>query len=473
MKRILVVDDEKSVRDFFAITLRREGYEVHTAPDGRQALRKLEERSCDVVLTDLMMPKVGGMELLGRIHEQWPRTSVFIITAYGTIENAVEAMRAGAFDYITKPFNVLEVLLKIEKALDRQRLEEEVVSLREGLQAAGDFGALVGRSERMREIFALVERIAGTDSTVLISGQSGTGKELVAREIHGRSGRRDAPFLSVNCGAMPEQLLESELFGHVKGAFTGAVSAKEGLFEAASSGTLFLDEVAETSPGMQVKLLRVLQDGRVRPVGSTQEIETDVRILAASNRDLEERVRHDAFRSDLFYRLSVIPIAVPPLTERREDIPALVEHFLHRYSAKMGRSIQGLSRGAMELLEAYHWPGNVRELENVIERACAIETGEVISPESLPDRLRGVPSGWEGPDAGSWEEQLHSMVEDFLARRSRMGLGTDEFLDELRRRLLEEALRRAAGSKGRAAEVLGLSPRSLRYLVKKYGLEDS
>jgi transcriptional regulator with PAS, ATPase and Fis domain len=325
----------------------------------------------------------------------------------------------------------------------------------------------------MQQVFDLVERVADTDSTVLVTGESGTGKELVAREIHQRGSRENGPFLSINCGAMPAELLESELFGHVKGAFTGAVASKVGLFEAASGGILFLDEVEAMPEAMQVKLLRVLQDGRVRPVGGTQEVPTDARIVAATNRDLEVSMRRGAFREDLYYRLSVIPIHLPSLRERREDIPALVDHFLGKYSAKMDRSVRGMTSDAMRLLESHHWPGNVRELENVIERAVAVaaDGSDIIEAEALPDRLRsGIRASGRSREGGP--ESIEELAEIFFDLRGQTGVAADKFLDLLRKRLVEEALERAGGQKARAAELLGISFRSFRYLVRKYAEED-
>jgi two-component system response regulator PilR (NtrC family) len=454
--RILVVDDERSMRELLAIVLRREGYDVRLAENGRSAIELIEREPIELVISDIRMPDVSGVEVLAAAQRVNPEVIGIMITAYASTETAVEALRLGAYDYVTKPFNVEELRLKIRKAFERRRLQQENALLRRALQTTHQFSNIIGRSPAMQAVFQLIETIAPTISTVLVTGESGTGKELVARAIHFNSPRRDHPFVAVNCGALPETLLESELFGHVRGAFTGAETNKKGLLEVAEKGTVFLDEIGEMSPMMQVKLLRFLQDRRFRRVGGTEEIEADIRVIAATNRDLARLVAEGRFRDDLFYRINVIPVRLPPLRERVEDIPLLAEHFLQKYAAQMGRSIAGISPAAMRCLRTYRWPGNIRELENAIERAVALETAGTIQPASLPEHVQaGVAPAAERPPLELPEE----------------GFDLERHVEAIEREYIAEALRRAGGVKTRAADLLGMSFRSFRYYMKKYNLK--
>jgi two-component system response regulator PilR (NtrC family) len=454
--KILVVDDEKSMREFLEIMLRKEGYEVACARDGKEALNSLKARPYDLVLSDIRMPGVDGMEVLNRAKENSPGTIVIMITAYGSTESAVEAMKRGAYDYITKPFQVDEIKLIIRKALEKKTLEEENIQLRKELESKYQFGNLVGNSPGMLKVYDLIQRVKDTRANILISGESGTGKELVAKAVHYNSPRKDKSFVTINCSAIPETLMESELFGHMKGAFTGAFSNKQGLFEAAEGGAVFLDEIGELSPSLQVKLLRVIQDRIFRRVGGTEDIEVDVRIITATNKNLEEEVRQGGFREDLFYRLNVIQIKIPPLRERREDIPVLARHFLDRYSRELGKGIKKISEEAMGRLVNYSYPGNVRELENIIERAVALESSSAILPESLP------PVVFEKPSEIALREEIELPP---------AGLDLEEVVGGIEKGLLLKALQNARGVKKEAAKLLKISFRSLRYRLKKYGLE--
>jgi len=449
VKRILIVDDEQSMRELLAILLKKEGFEVATAGSRAEAAKALAGPAVDMVLTDVRLPDGDGLEILRHVKSASPETVVIVMTAFGTTETAVAARKLGAEAYVLKPFDVDEVRIVIRDTLATRDLRSENVRLKREVGERYGLDRLIGVSAAMASLFEMVRAVAPASSTVLISGESGTGKELVARAIHALSSRADKPFVSVNCGALPDTLLESELFGHVKGAFTDAHQAKKGLFEAAHGGTLFLDEVGETSPAMQVKLLRALQDRRVRRVGGTEEMDVDVRVIAATNALLEERVKEKRFREDLFYRLQVIPIHAPPLRERREDIPILAQHFFERFARAMDKRVAKISDAALEALKRYSWPGNVRELENVIERAVALETTEAVLPERLPEAIRA--SGRVGEVA-------------LLGP----GFSLDDHLRSIEARLLLEALERAAGDRGRAAAILGVSPRSLRYLLQKH-----
>ena len=462
MNRILIVEDERSMRDLLALMLRKEGYEVSTADSGLTAKDRLGgEASYDLVVTDISMPGMDGLELLRHARKVVPDTAVILMTAFGTKQTAIDALNQGAAYYVEKPFDLDEMKVVVRKTLENRRIAAENADLKQRnrgllaeLKGKYRFGDLVGRSAKMRAIFQLIERVAATGSTIMISGESGTGKELIARAVHFNSGRGEAPFVSINCGALPDDLLESELFGHMKGSFTGATSNKKGLFEVASGGTIFLDEIGETSPAMQIKLLRVLQERRIRRVGGTEEIPVDVRVITATNQDLERMVREKAFREDLYYRINVIPIHMPALREKPEDIPALAEHFLDKYRVIVGKPIRGISKEAMERLEAYHWPGNVRQLENVIERAVALEATDVVSPESLPLEVRR---------GGEREGPMDVILPDG-------GIDLDRHLEELRRRYMIEAMDRAGGVQTKAADILGMTFRSFRYFAKKYGL---
>jgi two-component system response regulator PilR (NtrC family) len=455
LNRILVVDDEASMRQLMEIALSKEGYQVTGADSARQAREMFAERSFDLVISDIKLPDLSGVEVLRHVRETAPDTPVIMITAYASTDTAVEALRLGAADYVTKPFKIDELKIIIKSHLEKKRLKEEVVQLKRTLQKVHGLDSILGRSPKMLELFELVQSIAPTQSTVLITGESGTGKELVARAIHVYSLRKAEPFVSVNCGAVPETLLESELFGHMRGSFTGATTNKKGLFEVADRGSIFLDEIAEMSPAMQVKLLRVLQEKRFRRIGAAEETEVDVRVIAATNKNLEQMVEEKTFREDLYYRLNVIPIALPPLRDRREDIALLAEHFLARSCTQMGKSISKISDQAMAVLMSHDWPGNVRELENVIERAVALETTRVILPERLPENLLRARAAPAAP-ATEIPEQ---------------GLDFSQYVANVERRLLTQALEKAGGIQTRAAKLLSMNLRSFRYLLQKYGLK--
>jgi two-component system, NtrC family, response regulator PilR len=454
VERLLVVDDEQSMREWLTIALSQDGYEVETAAGGDEALRVLERIPVDLALVDLRMPGMDGLATLRAMKRVNDAISVIIMTAYATAETAVHALKEGAYDYIIKPFKVDELRHLMRKALDERRLRGENVRLRQEVELRYQFGNLIAKSAQMREIFSTIERLGDSKATVLITGESGTGKELVAKAIHFNSSRKAGPFVTVNCGAIPQELMESELFGHVKGAFTGAMSAKPGLFEAADGGTLLLDEVSELPPHLQVKLLRVLEDPEVRPVGGVKPVRVDVRIVAATNRDLAQALAAGTFRQDLFYRLNVILLHLPPLRERREDLPLLVDHFLQKFAAASGRSPKVVSPEALAVLEGYAWPGNVRELENVIERAVTLEPGPVIGADALPASLRRGAT----PEVARIELPAH-------------GLDLDGLIEGIERDLLSQALRRAGGVQTRAADLLQTSFRSFRYRLQKYGLD--
>jgi DNA-binding NtrC family response regulator len=454
--RLLFVDDEPGMRTTVSHLLSREGYVCDLAVDGREAKRRLESGSYELVITDLRMKDISGLDLLRHVREVSPDTPVMLFTAFGSREVAIEALQiGGARDLVDKAPGWEELLRKRVRALLKERrLEAENAALREALESRFGFEEIIGRSAAMQEVLSLVRRIAPTNSTVLVQGESGTGKELIARAIHVNGPRRDAEFVSINCGALPDPLLESELFGHVKGSFTGAVATKKGLFEVAHGGTILLDEIGETSTAMQVKLLRVLQERRIRRVGGTEEIDVDVRVIAATNRDLEALVQRGTFREDLFYRIHVIPMLVPPLRARPGDIPLLAEHFLTRFRQAMGKRVARIADEAMALLERYPWPGNVRELENVIERAVALELTDVITPDSLPRDVRQPQ-----PEAAVPEAQLPAG--EFVL---------ESHLEERREALMRAALSRAGGVQSHAARALGMSFRSFRYFARKYGL---
>ena len=453
--RILVVDDERSMQDFLEIFFRREGFEVVTAAGFETAMLALETDDFDVVISDVQMAGRSGIDLLRAIKSTSPETVVIMIMAFATTETAISAMKEGAYDYVTKPFKMDELRLVVEKALEKKLLTQENRRLRSELRTQTRSRSFVGTSTAMQEVYELMAQVAATKTNVLISGESGTGKELVARGIHEQSERREQPFIAVNCGAIPENLLESELFGHVKGAFTGAVQTKAGLFESADAGTLFLDEVGELPPPLQVKLLRVIQDKKVRRVGGNSDRPVDVRIVAATNRELVKEVEAGRFRDDLYYRLNVIQIALPPLRERMEDARLLVQHFLEKYANEFGKPVEGFAESALARIEAYDFPGNVRELENMVERAVALSRGPSIEVESLPPAIR---------------EPVQR------ASRSRLpaeGANLNELVNDFERGLLREALGRTHGVKKRAARLLGISFRSFRYRFEKLGLDGS
>jgi len=463
VSKLLVVEDEKSMRDLLALMLRKEGHDVATVDSATRAQQLLRGgETHDLIISDISMPGMSGMDLLRYAKRHRPKIAVILMTAYGSKDTAIEALNEGASYYVEKPFDIDEIKAVVRKTLDSMRLHDENEGLKElnrdlraELKDRYEFDGLVGRSAKMRSILELIERVAHTGSTIMISGESGTGKELIARAVHYNSGRGSKPFVSINCGALPDELLESELFGHMKGSFTGATASKKGLFEVASGGTIFLDEIGETSPAMQIKLLRVLQERKIRHVGGTEEIGVDVRVITATNQELEQLVQEKRFREDLYYRINVIAIRMPALREKPEDIPALAEHFLAKYREQIGKPIPaGISKTALECLECYEWPGNVRQLENVIERAVALEVAEQIQPESLPPEVRR-----RTPERA----EMAVVLPDG-------GIDLEQHLEEQRRSYMLEAMQRGGGVQTRAAELLGMTFRSFRYFAKKYNL---
>jgi two-component system response regulator PilR (NtrC family) len=451
MSNILIVDDEQSYRQLLSLVFEGEGHNIRTAPNGIEALRLLQQEPADVVISDVKMPDMDGIEMLRNVRETLPDLGVIFMTAFASVETAREAFKLGADDFIQKPFDVEELKLLVKKVIDKQVLIDENRAFKRAQRERGSVKNIIGASDKMNAIFQMIETVAEVQSTILITGESGTGKELVARAIHDLSPRGEKPFISINCGAFTETLLESELFGYIKGSFTGANSNRKGLFEAANKGTIFLDEIGEMSPAMQVKLLRVLQERRVRPVGAHDEMPIDARVIAATNRDLKQMAEDGQFRDDLFYRISVIPISLPPLRERSEDIPELVEHFIQKFCDQSGRQLS-ISPKAMQLLENYAWHGNVRELEHTIERAVALERGEEIQPERLPEHITNynparVKAEFDLPDGG---------------------LNLVAHLESLEKTYVVEALRKTAGNQTRAADLLQMQVRSLRHLLDKH-----
>jgi len=451
--RILLVDDEQGMREFLSICLTRAGYRCVAVSSGREAIALSGERDFDLIITDLTMPGIGGMDVL-RHAVALPRPPiVIIITAFATTDTAIEAMKIGAYDYLTKPFKVEEIQVVVERALERLTLTSENARLKDELRGVHSLDRMIGRSSSMLRVFELVRKVASTRTNVLIRGESGTGKELVARALHSLSDRATGPFIAINCGAIPENLMESELFGHVKGAFTGASTARDGVFVAAVGGTLFLDEVGELSLQMQVRLLRALQERRVRPVGGDREIDVDSRVVAATNRDLDAAVEAGEFRSDLYFRLNVVQVVLPPLRHRPEDIPLLVERFFVRIRQEMGRDLGRVAPAAMEWFLKYDYPGNVRELENLVERAVALETENELTATNLPP-LRLLPT--PAPIPTELDEG---------------GIELDQVVADLERRLITAALQRTRGVRKDAAKLLGISFRSLRYRLEKLGIQ--
>jgi len=457
VEKILVVDDEQSLRDVLSIMLKRAGYAVTSAVDGEEAIELLNKEIFDLVITDLRMPKIDGMEVLKAVKSASPETVVLIITAFASADSAVEAMKQGAYDYLTKPFQVDEVQLIIRNALEKRRLTTENMLLKREMASQSSFAQLVGQSEAMQKVFDVVRKVADSKSNVLICGESGTGKELVARAIHYNSARSVMPFVAVNCSAVPETLLESELFGHMKGSFTGAIANKAGLFEVADGGTIFLDEIGDTTPTIQVKLLRVIQEREFRRVGGNQDVKVDVRIVAATNKDLEKAVADGSFREDLYYRLDVIPIRLPPLRMRTGDIPLLVNHFLERFSKESGKPKPVISQEAMHVLLSHEWRGNVRELENLIERVVAFATAEFVTDAEV--------HGWLHRPAT--QSQHPAMPLDLTDE----GLDLEGLINGIEKDLLLKALERSKWVKKKAARMLRLNTRSFRYRLEKYAIK--
>jgi two-component system response regulator PilR (NtrC family) len=453
--KILVADDEKSMREFLDIMLKKEGYKVTLASNGEEVMKLIEKDIFDLALVDIRMPRQDGISALKRIKTVSPETIVIMMTAYASADTAIKAMKEGAYDYITKPFKIDEIKLIIQNALEKRHLQKENLLLKQVVRDRYHFGNIIGQSPKMLELYDFLEKVAPTKTNILITGESGTGKELVAKAIHYNSPRRDKPFVTLNCGAIPEFLIESELFGHMKGAFTDAIMTKKGLFEVADEGTIFLDEISELPLMMQVKLLRVLQDREFKRVGGTEDIRVDVRIISATNKDLEEAVREKQFREDLFYRLNVIQIRLSSLRERKEDIPLLADHFLKRYSEELGKQISQISPEALRILVQYDYPGNVRELQNIIERAVALETSRELTVHNLSSYL---------------EEQLPFKKRPIDLEIPSEGISLEKVVEDVERTLLLKALDRTKGIKKKAAELLHINFRSMRYRLEKYGL---
>lgn len=452
MARILVVDDELSMREFMTILLKKEGHEVNCAPDGEEALAQFQHQPFDLLISDIRMPKMDGLELLHKVKEQSPNTAAVMITAYASPEDAIAAMKSGAYDYITKPFKVKEIKAVIDNALSRQVVQKEETP-------AGIFNNIVGHSPKMLKIYDMIKRVAGTKTNVLITGESGTGKELVARAVHLESPRASYPFVAITCSAIPEHLMESELFGHVKGAFTGALANKKGLFETARGGTVFLDEIGDLSLSIQVKLLRVIQERQFLRVGDTQPVSVDVRLISATNKDLERETIEGRFREDFYHRLNVIHLHVPPLRERKEDIPILAQYFLEKYSQELEKDVRTISSYALDALMNYSFPGNVRELENIIERSVALEASNIILPESL------LLSEHKNHKGGKKKDTLSIDL-------TTAGIDLGKVLADLEIDLIRQALQLSNGVIKKAAELLNLSFRSMRWKIQKFGLKN-
>ena len=459
MASVLVVDDERSMRDFLKILLEKEGHKVATADNGEKALEILGSQAVEVVISDIRMPGITGIELLESIKEDFPDLPVIMITAFASPDDAVLAMKNGAFDYISKPFNVDEIKSVIESATSKTLQTNKPQDL------SASFPEIIGQSREMLKIFDMIQRVAPTPANVLIFGESGTGKELVAQAIHSHSKFASQNFVPITCSAIPEDLMESELFGHVKGSFTGAICDKPGLFNEADGGTAFLDEIGELTPIIQTKLLRVLQEREVKPVGGTRAKRINVRIIAATNKVLEEEIREGRFREDLFYRLAVVPMRIPPLRERKEDVPLLVDHFLKKYSRRLGKEVQEISSYGLQVLMNYHFPGNIRELENIIERGVALANSNIILPESLT-----FSGKVKQPPAAVPSEEHNSLFQAAASEEELYDLGIERIVADLEKRLILHTLQKTNNSKMKAAELLQLSFRSLRYKVKKYGL---
>ncbi len=461
MAAILVVDDERSMREFLEIFLLKRGHEVTVAESAEAAFDRMTKTEFDLVLTDLRMPGKGGLEVLRETKRLWPDTQVIVMTAYSTTETAIEAMRDGAYDYLGKPFKINEVGVVVDKALEKRQLLVTNQRLNRAVKKQFAVESIVGTSASMRGVFETIRKVASTRAGVLIMGESGTGKELIARALHYNSNRSDNPLVVVNCGAIPDALMESELFGHMKGSFTGAGADKRGLFEEAEGGTLFLDEIGEMSVHLQVKLLRALQERRIKRVGGNKEIALDVRIVAATNKDLEEEVKNGNFREDLYFRLNIIQINIPPLRERKDDIPLLAHYFLQKYGEEMGRRFHGFTSEAMAMLEAYDYPGNIRELENIIQRCVTFESTDWITVSSIPERVAGATQGSISSDAALALGAPASFSEE---------RNLDHFIEDLERQFLLSALTETHGNVTEAARKLGISFRSMRYKLSKHGI---
>ena len=455
MHTILIIDDEKSMREFLSIMLEKEGYRTIAIDNGNDALKFIKDNDYDLIITDIKMPKITGIDILRESMTLHQNTPVIMITAFASTEVAVEAMKLGAHDYITKPFNVDEIKIIIKNAIEKKSLFDENIFLKEELKGRYHFSNIVGKSEKIQKIFELIQKVANGKSTVLITGESGTGKELVAKAIHHNSNRRDKPFVSISCGAIPETLLESELFGHQKGAFTSADSDKKGLFEIADGGTFFLDEVTEAPPSIQAKLLRVLQEKEFKRVGGVKDIKVDVRVIAATNKNLHKLIEEGKFREDLYYRLNVIPIELPSLRERKVDIPLLVNHFINKCNFINKKDIKGITLKAMELLERYIWRGNIRELENVIERAVTLETNDNIQADSLSDEIR------------NYRVEHLKTISEIPSE----GVNLEDYITKIEKDIILSALEKTGWVKKKAAELLNMSFRSFRYKLQKYDID--
>jgi two-component system response regulator AtoC len=450
--RILLIDDEENFRHMLSVILKKRGYDVETANNGSDGLKKIDTGSYDTVLCDIRMPEMDGLEFLKEAQQAGCESTIIMMSAYGSLDTAIEAMKLGAYDYISKPFKPDEIILTLKKAEERERLRRENLFLKKEVQKEYSFENIISKNDRMRQIFDTIRKVAKYKSTILVEGESGTGKELVAKAIHFNSDRTDNPFIPVNCGAIPENLLESELFGHTKGSFTNAVRTKKGLFEEADGGTMFLDEIGELPLQLQVKLLRVLQDGEIRRIGDSRATTIDVRIIAATIKDLDKEVRENKFRDDLFYRLNVLPIKIPPLRERKEDVPLLVDHFIGKYSRELGKPIDEITQEALNCLLNYNWKGNVRELENVIERAIVLTESKQIQQENLPVEIQNPR-----------EESRISLLNDELSiKKASRYLEID---------LIKKALLKTKGNHTHAAKLLELSHRALLYKIKEYGID--
>jgi len=447
--KILLIDDEKDLLDWLSVVLEKEGYSVRCANSGEDGIRMFKQEPSDMVISDIRMGKLSGIDVLRQIKQHNPEVIVLLMTAYASVETAVKALRHGAYDYLTKPFQLDELKIVIKRAFSQRRLFADDKVTQKKLRDRYQFSNIVGKSKPMEQLFALVDKVAKTNTTVLLQGESGTGKELIARAIHYNSLFPDKPFVSIDCGALPDDLLESELFGHVKGSFTGAVASKQGLFEVAHGGTLFLDEIGEMSVALQSKLLRALQEREIRAVGATKTVKIDVRVIAATNRNLEEEVRRGTFRKDLFYRISVISVYLPRLAERPEDIPVLVQYFLKKYQTA-GKPPKRVSAECLELFHKHPWPGNVRELENAIESSVALSDGEIINPDDLPERLRS--GAGAGSEDVARDESLKSKVEQF------------------EKVLIIKTMAETGNNKNQVAQILKMTRRNLDYKIKRYGL---